>query len=54
MGQAIGQVIFGLSFAAENGVEDLGEGGQKLSTEIHDAGEISIIDFFTAGLSQYL
>jgi cardiolipin synthase len=34
--------------------EDLLEGGQNLSTEIHDAGEISIIDFFTAGLSQYL
>jgi len=34
--------------------EELLEDGQKRSTEIHDAGEISIIDFFTAGLSQYL
>ena len=34
--------------------EELLEGGQKLSTEIHDAGEISFIDFFTASLSQYL
>jgi cardiolipin synthase len=34
--------------------EELLEDGQKLSTEIHDAGEISIIEFFTASLSQYL
>ncbi len=34
--------------------EDLLEGGQKLSTEIHDAGEISWLDIFTASLSQYL
>lgn len=34
--------------------EELLEGGQKLSTEIHDAGEISWMDTFTASLSQYL
>jgi len=34
--------------------EYLLEGGQKLSVEIHDAGEISFVDFFTASLSQYL
>lgn len=34
--------------------EELLEGGQKLSTEIHDAGEISWMELFTAGLSQYL
>ena len=33
---------------------DLLEGGQNLSTEIHDAGEISWMDIFTASLSQYL
>ncbi len=34
--------------------EELLEGGQNLSTEIHDAGEISWMDTFTASLSQYL
>jgi len=34
--------------------DSLLEGGQKLSVEIHDAGEISFVDFFTASLSQYL
>ena len=34
--------------------EELLKGGQKLSTEIHDAGEISFFDFFTASISQFL
>ena len=34
--------------------EDLLESGQRLSTEIHEAGEISWMDIFTASLSQYL
>jgi len=34
--------------------DDLLEDGQKLSTEIHDAGEIRWLDLFTARLSQYL
>ena len=34
--------------------EDILEGGQNLSTEIHDAGEISFFDFFTARAAQYL
>ena len=34
--------------------EELLEGGQKLSVEIHDAEELSWMELFTASLSQYL